>query len=89
MVLDIDPGLGGSCPSNLTYVNGMLYFSANTPTYGTELWQSDGTAAGTTMVQDIYPGPLGSNPTNFVVFGTTLFFTATDATHPSRLWMLS
>ena len=45
-----------SDPHNLTNVNGTLYFSANDGAHGYELWQSDGTAAGTTMVQDIYPG---------------------------------
>jgi ELWxxDGT repeat protein len=53
---------------------------------GRKLWKSDGTAAGTALVQDIYPGSLSSNPTGFVAMGTTLFFTATDATHSSRSW---
>ena len=29
---------------------------------GDELWKSNGTAAGTTMVKDIYPGANGSTP---------------------------
>jgi ELWxxDGT repeat protein len=48
--------IDSSYPSGLTNVNGMLYFSANDGTHGTQLWKSDGTVAGTTMVQDIYPG---------------------------------
>ena len=48
--------MDNSNPRNLTNVNGRLYFSANDGTHGTELWQSDGTAAGTTMVKDIRPG---------------------------------
>jgi ELWxxDGT repeat protein len=46
----------GSYPSNLTNVNGRLYFTANDGTDGTELWTSDGTTTGTTLVQDINPG---------------------------------
>ena len=46
----------GSYPSDLTDGNGTLYFSANDGTHGDELWKSDGTAAGTTLVQDISPG---------------------------------
>src|SRR5262249_44039126 len=53
---DINPGLGSGSPSNLTNVNGTLYFSANDGVNGTELWKSDGTTAGTTMVKDLFPG---------------------------------
>lgn len=46
----------GSNPGNMTNVNGTLFFTANDGTDGQELWKSDGTAAGTTLVKDIYPG---------------------------------
>jgi ELWxxDGT repeat protein len=42
--------------NNITNVNGELFFTADDGTHGNELWQSDGTAAGTTLVQDTYPG---------------------------------
>src|SRR6516225_2991966 len=48
--------IDSSNPWNLTNVNGKLYFTANDGTDGTELWTSDGTKSGTTMVTDIYPG---------------------------------
>lgn len=59
--------------------NNTLYFQANdVATYNYELWQSDGTEAGTFMTKDIslnasYPD---SDPTNFVVSGNHLFFQA-------------
>jgi ELWxxDGT repeat protein len=47
---------------------------ANTPGEGYELWRSDGTAAGTTLVKDIIPGPEGSFPNNAVVADGMLYF---------------
>jgi len=46
----------GSNPGSLTYVNGTLFFTADDGTNGRELWKSDGTATGTTLVKDIYTG---------------------------------
>ena len=43
---DIQPGSGSSSPRYLTNLNGTLFFTANDGTNGTELWQSDGSAAG-------------------------------------------
>ena len=51
-------------------------------TRGLELWSSDGTGAGTSIVRDIYAGTSSSNPTNLTACGSGLFLTATDATHP-------
>ncbi|HEX7448432.1 MAG TPA: ELWxxDGT repeat protein, partial [Pirellulales bacterium] len=55
MVKDINPG-GSSYPASFTNVNGTLFFSASEGASGVELWKSDGTATGTTLVKDIYPG---------------------------------
>jgi len=65
-------GQAGSRPGNFTDVNGILYFAATDGIHGFELWQTDGTSAGTRMVQtldsngqpvnEINPGAAGSNP---------------------------
>jgi ELWxxDGT repeat protein len=55
--------LGGSSPTGLTDVNGILFYSVNDRVYGRELWSSDGTPAGTQIVNDL--NPFGSsNPRN-------------------------
>ncbi len=40
----------------------VLMFTAWTPATGTELWETDGTTAGTRMLGDLCPGPCSSNP---------------------------
>src|SRR5205085_187558 len=81
------PGYFGSNPSNLTNVNGTLYFTANDGPHGYELWKSDGTTAGTVLVKDIYLGLYySSNPTNLANVNGTLYFQATDRTHGAELW---
>jgi len=57
LVKDINP-YGNSMPSNLTAVNGTLFFQAENGVNGYELFRSDGTSGGTTMVinADADPG---------------------------------
>src|SRR5262249_40933905 len=74
---------------NLADVNGTLFFAADDGMHGTELWRSDGTAVGTTLVKDLYPGGFtgayggyylnSSSPSNLTDVNGTLFFTAADA----------
>ena len=76
-----------SDPRELVEVNGTLFFSADDGLHGTELWKSDGTAAGTVLVKDIQPGSDSSlsRLTSTNVNGT-LFFTATTARSGDELW---
>ena len=55
-VTDINPGSGGSFPRELTKVGDTLMFAAKDDIHGVELWRSDGTETGTTLVKDINPG---------------------------------
>src|SRR6266542_2274859 len=87
LVADIVPGVVGSKPSDLVPVNGTLFFVANDGDHGTELWKSNGTAAGTVLVKDIRPGPGDADPQNLTsVGGKILFFRADDGVHGSELW---
>src|SRR4051812_25666491 len=65
-----------SRPFHLTNVNGRLFFTADDGASGTELWKSDGTAAGTVLVKDIIPGSASSDPYNLTSVNGRLFFTA-------------
>jgi ELWxxDGT repeat protein len=56
----------------------MLFFSASDGEHGRELWRSDGTESGTTMVKDIWPGPDDADPRGLVAFGSELYFFADD-----------
>lgn len=96
LVKDINPGFIGSGLGNFLDVGGLLYFTADDGVHGRELWVSDGTAAGTQMVQDIFPGetefsgPNSSDPFNLTVVptldGPQLFFTANDGVRGRELW---
>ena len=65
-----------------------MFFYAHDGSTSWELWQSDGTSSGTTLVQDINSGGSGSHPCGFIPLGTTLFFYANDGTNGGELWAL-
>ncbi|MFZ9767326.1 MAG: hypothetical protein ACO3C4_02400, partial [Candidatus Limnocylindrus sp.] len=54
-------------------------------TSGYELWRTDGTEAGTTLIEDIHSFS-GSYPENFTPLGDYLYFTANDSTHDREIW---
>ncbi|MFY0526739.1 ELWxxDGT repeat protein [Archangium gephyra] len=56
---------------------------------GVEMWASDGSEAGTSLVADLAPGPSGSDPRSFMRSGDSVFFSADDGVHGAELWRLS
>lgn len=85
-IADISPGAPGSNPSLPVVMGGAAYFAATDPTYGTELWRTDGTPGGTFLVADIWPGTSSSSPAEIVVAGDRLFFVASDSAAGRELW---
>ena len=67
---------------------GDLYFVAQNEAHGKELWKSDGTIEGTTLVVDLLPGPGSAAPTELMVLNDTLLFTADDGEHGHELWSI-
>ncbi|MDB5326723.1 MAG: hypothetical protein JWM57_2292, partial [Phycisphaerales bacterium] len=60
-------------PVPIGAIGSTIYFSAYSDAAGTELWKSDGTAAGTMMVADLTPGTGSSNIDSYSATpGTTL-----------------
>lgn len=79
----------GSRPSYFNKIDNTLYFVANDGDHGRELWRTDGTTAGTQLLQDILPGESGSYPNEFVKVNNMLFFTADDGVHGRELWKIT
>ncbi len=85
MVADVNPGLEGSNPRQLTELNGRLFFLAGDGVRGPALWTSDGMAAGTVLVA---PVPTSEGRQAFLgVAGHTLYFVAWDPVRRAhQLW---
>ena len=74
-----------SDPSQFTKVGPRFFFSAYAAGTQYELYKSNGTAAGTKLVEEINAGGfMGSSPADLTNVGSKLMFTADDArTAPS------
>ncbi len=88
LVKDISPGANGSLPSSAVPFGNVFLFGANDGTSGFELWVSDGTVAGTTLLKDIKAGSgNGLYPTGqFIVAGSIAYFVADDGQAGFELW---
>ena len=87
LLLDIYSGSNSSEAKFGPILNGKMLFSASTASAGNELWITDGTSTGTTMLKDIYPGSDSSFPRNMTLVGDKVYFSAYDATNGSELWI--
>jgi ELWxxDGT repeat protein len=75
-----------SRPQQFTAMGAITFFVATDDDHGSELWRTDGTAAGTFLLADIRPGRQSSFPEDFMVAGGTLYFSADDGVNGRELW---
>src|SRR5262245_1859543 len=90
LLKDVHTGASSGSPVSLFASGGTTYFRGSTELTGLELWKTDGTPAGTVLVEDIWPG-MGSSyhellGNSFVDVEGTTFFVAADATSGWELW---
>jgi ELWxxDGT repeat protein len=67
-------------------VGSTLFFAASDGIKGTEIWKSDGTAAGTVLLKDIWLGAGESYPFSMKSVDGQLFFSADNGTKGAELW---
>ena len=58
------------------FYNNQLVLQARSADHGSEIFISDGTLAGTTLLADVVPGEDGSSPSQFIQVGDLLYFIA-------------
>jgi len=78
---------GSSNPTELTSLNGVLFFLANNGRNGSQLWRTNGTARGVTRVSGIDPGAPVSSPSGLTVWNNRLLF-AGNSKVGRELWSL-
>jgi ELWxxDGT repeat protein len=96
LVKDINPGADDSEPEELAVFNNRLFLEATDGVHGSEVWTSDGTTDGTTLLKDINVGAGDSDSytttftigwnREFTAMDGVVYFTATDGNHPVTLW---
>ncbi|HYG61020.1 MAG TPA: hyalin, partial [Thermoanaerobaculia bacterium] len=68
-------------------LGGSVLFNVSDGVHGTEIWKTDGTAAGTSLVKDICPGACSAGSyLSMVPLGPHVFFSADDGAHGAELW---
>jgi len=91
LVQDLKPGAAHAFPASLgdapfAVVGEWAYFSADDGVHGAELWRTNGTAAGTSLVRDLFEGAESSSPRSLTPIQGGLAFRANDGLHGTELW---
>ena len=88
MVKNIRSGTNPSSPSNFTSLGDILIFSAYGSS-GREPYRSDGTDAGTYIIDDLFSydfGDISSNPSELIAFNDNVYFNAKNNENSDRLY---
>ena len=93
IVKDINPGIDSALSErNISspwfYTTTDFYFSANDGTHGEELYKTDGTSGGTSLVEDLNPGSAGSDPFMFMFVNSHIYLTADDGDGFTNLFII-
>lgn len=73
--------------TNFVQMGSFFFYRGYSPENGYELWKTDGTLAGTSLVKDAFLGPNSSYPSDLTVVGNKLFFIADNGTLGRELWV--
>ncbi len=93
MVKDIFSGIGNAQITSLrtssASFQNKLFFVANDGVNGLEVWSSDGTVTGTTMLKDINPNSASgiAYEPNFIPHNGLLYFAGDDGLNGQELWV--
>ncbi len=86
LVADLAPGtpaggfFGPPGPGSFTALDAnTVIFTATNPATGQELYRTNGTTAGTSLIKDIHPGPIDSIPTALTTLNGVTYFAADDS----------
>ncbi|MCX7015701.1 MAG: hypothetical protein NTW86_24640 [Candidatus Sumerlaeota bacterium] len=89
LIKDLYPGpdTTNAALLQMGFLNKRLYFAGDDASdIGRELWSTDGTSLGTSLVKDIALGSPESVPQDFLLYNSLLLFTASDSTNGRELW---
>lgn len=67
-------------------LNGKYIFGGTSDDTESEIFITDGTPGGTTLLKDIVPGPFGSGPNEFLLLNGVVYFTAVTIFEGRELW---
>jgi VCBS repeat-containing protein/ELWxxDGT repeat protein len=85
---NLNLGTADSNPSNLTNINGTLYFIATNGSNGRELWKIDPATGNSLRVTDIEFGSGSSFASNLTNVNSTLYFSASNSSNGTELWKI-
>jgi ELWxxDGT repeat protein len=87
--INVSSFAANSAPSNFAYpgTGTFMYFQADDGVNGMELWKSDGTLGGTSLVKDVTPGAGGTTFGRLTAYGNKVYFTAYNATAGTEMWV--
>jgi ELWxxDGT repeat protein len=86
-VTNIDTSGDGFTGSDfVATANGEIYFAGDDQTHGSQLWETDGTAAGTKMVAQLDVGNALYSNSEITAIGNEIYFSADTPSGGEQLW---